>query len=438
MNADKNIIHGLTSDHFYKEVKLLLGQTDREKTVTLISIDFDNFNYVNDIFGYEIGDQTLTRIFRHFDLQLNDSDIFSRIHADHFLFCIQCDKESEINDLCRRLTDFSSTLFDLLPEHYTLVASGGILIVKPNNNLPLSALLDKANYARKQAKGNVNSTLHYYDETLEKEVQWQKQITYMMQAALKNHEFEMYLQPKLLIKTGEVVGAEALVRWNSPTLGLIYPDRFISIMERNGFVRQLDFFMLEEACRFLNASKMNSIAQLPISVNFSKAHLQTDHLVDKIYQTVDRMGIPAKLIEIEFTESLFSSNIKKLIEIVKDLKRRGFHVSMDDFGSAYSSLNYLKDLPIDIVKIDKGFLDSAANTEKGKVIITKVVEMIKSLHMLSVMEGIESSDQLEFLQDLSCDLGQGYYFAKPMPSNDFITYLQKGLLHFDKIDETTK
>lgn len=432
MNANKEIIHGLTSDQFYKNVKLLLRQLKAKKVITLISMDFDNFNYVNDIFGYEIGDQTLTHILHHFDSQLNENDIFSRIHADHFLFCIQTNETADITELCTRLTDFSAALVDILPEHYTLVASGGILRVNPNNELPLSALLDKANYARKQAKGNMSTTLYYYDKTLETEVQWQKQITYMMQSALKNHEFEMYLQPKLLIKTGEVVGAEALVRWNSPTLGLIYPDRFISIMERNGFVRQLDFFMLKEACRFLKASEENGITQLPISVNFSKAHLQTEHLVENIYQIVHQLGITPGLIEIEFTESLFSSNLNKLIEIVKGLKSLGFHVSMDDFGSAYSSLNYLKDLPIDIVKIDKGFLDSAANTEKGKVIITKVVEMIKSLHMLSVMEGIESSDQLEFLKNLSCDLGQGYYFAKPMPSFEFINYLQQGLFQYDK------
>ncbi|MGO0884807.1 EAL domain-containing protein [Clostridioides difficile] len=415
----------LTSEDFYKEVEKRLSQIKiTEHKLTLITLDFDNFNYVNDLFGYRVGDLTLEKIIEHFNTCLKDNDIFCKVHADHFVFCLDTDNPTKASQLFLQLTDLKKALENILPPHYNLVSSAGILVVEDDVTI-LSALLDKANYARKKSKGNATNTFNIYNDKMRKEVDWKKQITFMMDIALKNREFEMYLQPKLLIKTGEVVGAEALVRWNSSELGMIYPDKFISIMEQNGFIRQLDFFMLEEACRFLKCSKENGIPQLPISVNFSKAHLQTEDLVEKIFQTVNHMGISTRMIEIEFTENLFSDNIDKLIEIVSALKMLGFKVSLDDFGSAYSSLNYLKDIPIDIIKIDKGFLNSSTNTDRGKIIITKVVELIKSLHVLSVMEGVENDEQVKFLQKLNCDLGQGYFYAKPMPIDNYINYINK-------------
>lgn len=419
-----NLAHCLTTEVFYDEVKKRIRNINNSgQAITLITLDFDNFNYINDLFGYEIGDLALEKINEHFDAQLQEGDLFCRVHSDHFLFCFNTDDQAVASQRFLKLANLEEALSTVLPTHYSLVASGGILIVNENDNQPLSALIDKANYARKKSKGNSMSTFHFYDDKMSQSVQWQKQITFMMEEALHSGEFEMYLQPKLLIKTGEVVGAEALVRWKSREFGMIYPDKFIPIMEQNGFIRQLDFFMLGEACRFLKYKKEQGLPQLPISVNFSKVHLHTDKLVEKIFQTVNRAGVPTHMIEIEFTESLFSDNIDKLIEIVSDLKILGFRVSMDDFGSAYSSLNYLKDIPIDIVKIDKGFLNTSTNSEKGKIIIAKVVELIKSLRILSVMEGVETEDQVDFLQKLSCDLGQGYFYARPMPAKDYLEYV---------------
>lgn len=420
------LAHCLTSEDFYINVKERLKNIHTTgQAITLIALDFDNFNYINDLFGYEVGDRTIAKINEHFNSQLQGTEVFCRVHSDHFLFCIETDDNAAASKKFLQLANLKGSLKTVLPGDYSLIASGGMLLVK-NNDVPLSALVDKANYARKRSKGNTSHTFNFYDEKMSNDVQWQKQITLMMEDALRSGEFEMYLQPKLLIKTGEIVGAEALVRWRSKELGMIYPDKFIPIMERNGFIRQIDFFMLEEACRFLKKEKENGIPQLPISINFSKAHLHTEKLVEKIFHTVNRMGISTGLIEIEFTESLFSDNIDQLIDIVSDLKLLGFRVSMDDFGSEYSSLNYLKDIPIDIVKIDKRFLDSSANTDKGRIIIAKVVELIKSLRMLSVMEGVETCDQVDFLQKLSCDLGQGYFYARPMPAVDYICYLQEG------------
>lgn len=409
------------------EVKNRLNQIEiTSSPIALIALDFDNFNYINDLYGYKIGDRVLDHISNHFDSVLQDNDIFCRMHADHFLICLQTGSTALASQKFTKLTELRQVLAEFLPPHYILVASGGIFIVQ-DNKVPLSGLLDRANCARKLSKGTAVNTFHIYDQKMDEEAQWKKQVTCMMEIALSNREFEMYLQPKVLFKSGEIIGAEALVRWNNPVYGLVYPDRFIPILEQNGFIQRLDFFMLEEACRFLHEHKQKGYPILPISVNFSKSHLRSEKLVERIFEMVNSQGISTHLIEIEFTENTLSENTERLLEIVSDLKLLGFRIAIDDFGSAYSSLNYLKDLPVDIIKIDKGFLNSSAGTNLGKIVIAKVVELVKSLRMVAVMEGVETEDQANFLKKLSCDIGQGYFYAKPMPKADYLNYLKKGI-----------
>lgn len=419
-------VHGLSSEQFMEEVTSRISTiTSAEQHISLIALDFDNFNYVNDLYGYEVGDIALAQIMHHFDAVLNSGDIYCKLHADHFLVCLRTSDLSAASQTFLELTDLKQVLSDILPPHHALAASGGILTAK-DSSVSLTALLDQANCARKLSKGVAGNTFRIYDEKMNEDIQWKKQVTCMMEVALGGSEFEMYLQPKVFFSTGEIVGAEALVRWNSPQFGLIYPDQFIPILEQNGFICQLDFFILREACHFLAENRRLGQPILPISVNFSKSHLRTEKLVERIFQTVNSFGVSTSLIEIEFTENLLSENTEQLIGIVSDLKLLGFRVALDDFGSAYSSLSYLKDLPIDIVKIDKGFLDSSADSDRGKIIVAKMVELIKSLRMLSVMEGVETGDQVDFLQKLSCDIAQGYYYAKPMPKANYLEYLNNG------------
>lgn len=418
-------------DNFYAEAKKRINNREEDcGVISIATLDLNHFNYINDLFGYEIGDLVLQKLTEHFSEVLGDTKIFARIHADIFAFCLNLQGYNEISECFCQLTDWNEKLHDVLPSHYNLTASGGIVVVQ-DNTAPVSSLIDKTNYARQKAKDTMNGGFRFYDEKMSEELQWRKVVTFSMEAALKNHEFEMYLQPKVYIKSNQIVGAEALVRWRNPKYGLIPPDRFIPVLEQNGFIRQLDFFMLEEACRFLNKSAANGIPEVPISVNFSKTHLATERLVERVFQTVNQLGVDTRLIEIEFTESLSVEGFERLIEVVSDLKLLGFRVSLDDFGSAYSSLNCLKELPIDIIKIDKGFLSSSSDTEKGKMIISKVVELIKSLRMLSVMEGVETGEQADFLRKMSCDFGQGYFYAKPMPTTDYISYLKNGDLLTD-------
>lgn len=424
--------HYLNSDDLNHYLKTILQESPNQP-YAIISLDFDNFNFINDMFSYEVGDEVLKRIMQHFSQSLSDKECFSRLHADHFIFFVHTQHTQNLIKRFSKMTDLRENLSDILPSHYNLVCSGGIVLMSEAFE-SFSVWLDKATFARKKAKGNHATTFLYFDKKMSDDLKWRKTITLMMEGALLNQEFEMYLQPKVLMQTGQVVGAEALVRWNSRDFGLIYPDQFIPIFEQNGFIKQLDFFMLEQACVFLKNDMKAGHKPLPISVNFSKTHLRNHGFVEKIFRIVNRHGVATKLIEIEVTENIYLDDFQALIEVASELKFLGFKVSLDDFGSAYSSLNYLKDLPLDIIKIDKGFLNSTENTDRGHIIIAKVIELIKSLRMIPIMEGVETKEQVDFLQKLSCDFGQGYFYAKPMPLSAYIEFI-KNQSTLDNLEE---
>ncbi|MEG1393927.1 MAG: EAL domain-containing protein [Christensenellaceae bacterium] len=430
----KNVSPCLDSESFNaKAKKAIQAHNSKDSRFLLVSLDFDNFNFINDLFGYEIGNTVLDRLTDYFSKQLKEEELFAHLNADHYAFLV---KETPQLDIVKRfcyLSDIRKVVTDILPSHYNFVCSGGIVSTDGANET-FTTLLDKADFARKCAKGNHVNTFLKFDEQMSKELEWKKLITLMMEAALEEHEFEMYLQPKMLMKTEQIAGAEALVRWNSKEYGMIYPDQFIPILEQNGFVKRLDFFMLEQVCLFLKKMMQDGITPLPISVNFSKAHIGSENFVEEIFSMVNSYGISTKLIEIEFTENIFSHDFETLVEITSALKYLGFKVSLDDFGKDYSSLNYLKDLPLDIIKIDKGFLNSSANTDKGRMIIAKMVELIKSLRLVSVVEGVETNDQIKFLQKLGCDLVQGYFYAKPMSAANYIEFVKKNspIIELDK------
>ncbi|MEG2396253.1 MAG: GGDEF domain-containing phosphodiesterase, partial [Oscillospiraceae bacterium] len=425
MEAQNQILHCFLTEDFYAEVEKKLKMVSPNE-YAIVSIDFDNFKYVNELFGYEFGDMVLNSVTEHFSRYLQDDEIFTRINADNFVFFIKTSINQSVIEYFLNMVNYQMSMLSILPKHYTVVTSGGICTIK-NPNETISSLIDKANFARKLAKGKHTSNFLYYTDEMADELSWKKEITLSMESALENNEFEMYLQPKILMKNNSVIGAEALVRWNSKKNGLIYPDRFIPVLEQNGFIKQIDFFMLEQVCKFLRKCIVDDMPVLPISVNFSKVHMATENLPEKIFEVVSNNHVFPEFIEIELTESVFANDYHQLIDIATRLKSLGFKVSLDDFGSAYSSLSYLKDFPVDVIKIDKGFIDEASNTEKGRLIIEKTIDMIKSLDIVPVMEGIEDSSQAEFIKRLNCDIGQGFFYAKAMPVSEFEIFVKNNL-----------
>ncbi|MEG0777004.1 MAG: EAL domain-containing protein, partial [Raoultibacter sp.] len=410
--------------HFVDEARRKLA-TAQSNEYALIAVDCDDFKYLNDLFGYEQGDRALQSAADRFGRLLKAGEFFAHVHADHFIFFVPAAPSEVLIERFTKILDMELSLSSFLPTHYNLIASGGIYYIS-NPAKKLEAMIDKANFARKQAKGNHVTTIVPYTQNMRDELWWKKEITLSMAAALEKEEFKMYLQPKVLMKTGEVVGAEALVRWVRGTGEVVYPDRFIPVFEQNRFVVPLDFYMLEQACLFLKKCMGEHIPVVPISVNFSKAHLTDSDFVETIFETVNKLGISTNLIEIELTESIFSYDLQSLIDTASALRYLGFSVSLDDFGSEYSSLGRLKDFPADIIKIDKSFLEDSVNSEKGRLIVAKVLDLIKSLRLRTVVEGVETLDQVDFLKKMSCcDIAQGYFYAKPMPSFAYEEFVKK-------------
>jgi EAL domain-containing protein (putative c-di-GMP-specific phosphodiesterase class I) len=248
---------------------------------------------------------------------------------------------------------------------------------------------------------------------------WERKVEDDMERALANREFQVYLQPKINTSEEKLGGAEALVRWIHPTEGFVPPNRFIPIFEQNGFILKLDDFMLEEVAKQQAKWISEGWQVVPISVNVSRAHFTREDLAEHISEIVDRYQVPHEVIELELTESAFFDDKEMLLTTVKKLRDAGFSVSMDDFGAGYSSLNSLKELSLDVLKIDADFFRGSDSLERGMLIVTEVINLAKKLNMKIVAEGIESREQVDFLKEQECDLIQGYYFAKPMPLSEF-------------------
>lgn len=254
---------------------------------------------------------------------------------------------------------------------------------------------------------------------MKEEQVWERHIEDDMEKALENHEFKVYLQPKYSTKEEVLSAAEALVRWVHPELGFISPGKFIPIFERNGFILKLDDYMLDEVAKQQAKWRQEGKKLVPISVNVSRAHFARYELAEHICSIVDAYQVPHEFIELELTESAFFDDKSALLETVKKLKSFGFKVSMDDFGAGYSSLNSLKELPLDIIKLDAEFFRGADDLERSNLIVGDTISLAKKLGMQIVAEGIETREQVDFLAKQNCDLIQGFYFAKPLPINEF-------------------
>ncbi len=256
-------------------------------------------------------------------------------------------------------------------------------------------------------------------EEMYKEERWSRTVKNETERAIAQKEFQVFIQPKYSAKEEKLSGGEALVRWIHPTEGLVPPYRFIPTLEKNGDIIALDDYMISEAARLQSEWIAAGKNVVPISVNLSRAHFIRADLAEHICRLVDSYKVPHRLIGLELTESAFFDDKQILLRTIKQLKSYGFEISMDDFGSGYSSLNSLKELPLDVLKLDAGFVRDEDVDGRGKMIVSDTISLAKKLDMRIVAEGIETKEQVDYLANLDCDLIQGYYFANPMPASEF-------------------
>ena len=399
---------------FRRTVNNLLFSTTKD--VGFIQFDIRKFKIINDLYGEKFGDEILDFIRGQLKECCNENQFFINLRSDVFMVVTEYDNTEYLVNFIHQL-DKKIGSFKDIELHMTY----GIYTVE-DKSMELRQMEDRAAMARKAAKNNILTNMLFYKEQFKVSLYNKKFIEENMQAAITENQFLMYLQPKYSITKDEIIGAEALVRWRHPERGMIYPDQFIPVIEENGFIRKVDYYIWERACRFIKKCTEIGITTCPISVNVSRVHLQDNECIEVLSGLVKNNRIPKSLLELEITETAGNQQVSmKALE----LKEEGFTLLMDDFGSGYSSLNILLETPFDVIKLDKKFIENMMVSGKGKLILEQVVSMSNKLDLGLLAEGVETQEQVELLQNIGCDQVQGYYYAKPMPEDEFFELLKQ-------------
>lgn len=382
----------------------------------LASIDVRNFKLINDRFGHIIGNQALGDIASKIKEIFKEHALYARSHSDCFLILAR--DTSANRDRLDKLANINVYIHNTTK--YRLPIKIGVCPIKKYNPaLTLSHYIDRANIAKESPAGVSNSPCYFTDDMGE-QLEMMNSIESEMVRALERGDFIVYYQPKYELKTDKIIGAEALVRWNHETHGIISPGLFIPLFEKNGFIVELDFYVYECVLKMLRGCINSNQPIVPISMNVSRCHLSDDTFVDRLEALVIKYNVPKSYIEMEITESIFSQEDDAAIVLVQRLREHGFTISMDDFGSGYSSLNLLRQIPIDTLKIDKGFIDNFNDSQRSSIIIEEIIVMAARLKIKTICEGVETVQQRDFLKNADCNMVQGFFYSRPLPYDDFI------------------
>lgn len=424
--ADRDNLTGTYEyDKFLEMAQDALDMPDKGE-LAFQRLDFVNFKYINDVFGYSYGDSILCRYTKCLMDTLREGEFVGRIVADQFVVLRRHKDKKELIELQEQAERAFFATEQLLPERYAIVIASGFCCVEDVvEQLDAQAMINRATYAQKTIKANPTRHFAFYNEAIREKLIEENRIKSRVEMALEKREFVVYYQPKVSPEDGQIQGAEALVRWRLPDGRILAPGMFVPVLERNQMIKELDQYVFEEVCRQMGERIRTGKPIVPVSVNVSKLRLYTLDFVDTYTQLKEENHISDGYLEIEFTETVAFENLNYMMKIMNDLHENGFRCSMDDFGKGYSSLGMLKSLPIDTVKLDASFFQEGGDLEKERVIVTSVLTLIRQLHMKVVAEGIEEQEQVEFLRDIGCDYIQGYYFYRPMPEPDFAYMLEQ-------------
>lgn len=413
----------LNQDGFMRAAAMMVGAGQISR-YNILFFNIHNFKYVNKVFPYQEGDIVLKNYACKVKSYLCEDEIVARLGGDNFVALIRNDRVNEMIDRLQNLKIFHSA--KSTEKEFILGATIGVSSLDNINN-PRD-IMGRASIAYQTARmRGVGSVCFYSDEIMHKVMENQS-IVSNFEPALQAEEFVVYYQPKVDVNTNRVCGAEALIRWLRDGR-LIFPNDFIPQLEREGSICRLDYYVLEQTCKFIRQRLDQGKEVMCISVNFSRRHMDEDNLVEKIVSTIDRYGIDHRYIEVELTESEDFQNYERMSEIVEGLKAYGIGTSIDDFGTGFSSLNMIKEVDLNIIKIDKSFIPldvEYPNRERDRVMFCSIIDMVKKLGKKIIAEGVETPEQLNYLRTVGCDIVQGYVYDKPLPREDFEERIEKG------------
>lgn len=404
-------------DTFYAKAAAFL-QANQDQNYDIVYLDIYSFKIINDLFHIETGNLILKTAAAYFRTFIGNNGMCARLEADKFVFCIQRDMfniELFFQGLDRAMNS--------LHVYHNIQFYAGIYPVE-NAYLPIGQMCEWAAMALNTVKGKYGKRYAVYDESMKAVILAEQMILREMEPALAGKQFCIYMQPVYSLKESRTVSAEVLVRWQHPKRGLIPPGDFIPVFERNGFIVRLDEYVWEEACKFQAAQQEKGFI-VPLSVNVSRINFYNPKLVDNILWLLKKYKLGPDLIRLELTESAYTDNPRQMLETMRRFQGHGIKVLMDDFGSGYSSLNMLKNVPADILKVDMNFVQDIENSRRAAMIMKNIVQMSADINMGTIIEGVETKAQVDFLASIGCDKIQGFYFSRPLPAETFAGLLER-------------
>lgn len=393
--------------------------------VAILFLDLDKFKNINDVLGHTIGDELLTKVSIRLKGIMREMDTIARVGGDEFVILIPVlNTIDDVDVVATKIIEALNIPFIVSKHEIYITTSIGISIF-PNHGEDSESLLRNADIAMYFAKDNGRANYQVFSSYMNINIKNRFDMTNRIRQALRNDEFLLHYQPKININTEEITGVEALIRWQHKELGLLTPKDFIPMAEETGDIIQIGEFVLRKACMQNKSWQDQGNQPISVAVNLSSQQLMKDDFMHSICKVLKETGLEPKYLELEITETVAMQNIKHVTRILNEIKEMGIKISMDDFGIGYSSFGYLKDLPIDCLKIDRSFISSIDKNKKDAIIVDSVIDLSHKLRLMVIAEGVETKKQLKLLKEYKCDGLQGFLFHKPLPPNELEVLLKR-------------
>lgn len=403
----------------------LANSSRNNQNVAILFLDLDHFKTINDSLGHEAGDQLLQQVSQRIKGILRKQDTVGRMGGDEFIVLIPGLTETgHTAKVAQKILASLAPAFKIGDNELYIGCSIGISIF-PDDGMEIKTLLKNSDLAMYRAKEKGRNTFQFYTPAMNFKAMERLAVEKNLRKALDRDEFELHYQPKINLKSGRIAGMEALLRWDSPELGMVMPNQFIPVAEETRLIIQLGHWVLVTACQQAKFWREAGLPEIPISVNLSVIQFTHPNLVSEISKVLEQTGIPPHQLELEITESVLMQDTTLAVSILKKLSGLGIKISLDDFGTGFSSLNYLKNLPLDYLKIDRTFVKDI-NLRTNAAITKAIVTLAQSLDMKTIAEGVETEEQREHLKELNCDEAQGYLFSRPIPKDEIEELMRSG------------